>query len=221
MFMFLDESGDLGFDFETKTPSPKFVITLLVCKNRNAVTSFKTAVRKTLKNKINRGRKNKRIAEELHATRDSLSTKQYFYRKIKKQDWKIYAVVLNKGRVYEHLTTKTGRKKLYNFLANFLLEHVELSGVNPAVTLVVDRCKNKAEIEDFNQYLANQLEARLPLNVPLHIYHEDSKANPGLQAVDSFCWGIYRKYTQDDTQWYQYFVDKIEFETEYLGGEQA
>ena len=221
MFIYLDESGDLGFDFENKKPSQKFVITLLVCNNRAAVTSFKTAVRKTLRNKINHKRKNKRVVEELHATHDSIETKAYFYQKIKNQDWQIYAVVLNKVRVYDYLTSKPGRKKLYNYLANFLLKRIDLRNVNPAVTMVVDRCKNKAEIEDFNQYLANQLEARLPLKVPLNITHEDSKANTGLQAVDSFCWGIYRKYEHGDLEWYRYFADKIIFETEYLESGQA
>lgn len=88
-------------------------------------------------------------------------------------------------------------------------------------TLVVDKCKNKQEIEDFNQYLVNQLEAKLPLNIPLRISHEDSKTNTGLQAVDAFCWGIYRKYEHGDIEWYQHFADKIAFETEYLGDEQA
>lgn len=35
--------------------------------------------------------------------------------------------------------------------------------------MVVDKCKNEAEIEDFNQYLSCQLEAKLPLNIPLNI----------------------------------------------------
>ena len=54
--------------------------------------------------------------------------------------------------------------------------------------------KNKDEIADFNQHLANQLEALLPLAVPLNIYHERSHENAGLQAVDLFCWGVFRKY---------------------------
>jgi len=221
VFIFLDESGDLGFDFENKRPSQKFVITLLVCDNRKAVAGFKTAVRKTLRNKINHRKKNKRIVDELHATSDSISTKKYFYQKIQNTDWKIYTVALNKQRVYEHLTSKAGRKKLYNFLANFLLRQIDLSAANPAVTMVVDKCKSKDEIEDFNQYLVNQLEARLPLNIPLIISHEDSKANTGLQAVDSFCWGIYRKYEHRDLEWYRVFANKIAFETEYLGSEQT
>jgi len=221
MIIYLDESGDLGFDFANKKPSQKFVITLLACDNREAVTGFKTATRKTLRNKINHKRKNKRIVEELHATGDSIATKKYFYKKIINQDWRIYTVALNKQRVYEHLISKAGRKKLYNFLANFLLQQIDLSSANHTVTLVVDKCKNKEEIEDFNQYLANQFEARLPLNIPFIISHEDSKANTGLQAVDSFCWGIYRKYEHRDLEWYRVFANKIAFETEYLGNVQA
>jgi len=221
VFIFLDESGDLGFDFENKRPSKKFIITILVCDDRVAANAFKTAVRKTLRNKINHKRKNKRVVEELHATNDSIETKKYFYKNIKSKDWQIYTISLNKQRVYEHLTSKAGRKKLYNFLANFVLQKIDLSTANPAVTMVVDKCKNKDEIEDFNQYLANQLEARLPLNIPLIISHEDSKANTGLQAVDSFCWGIYRKYEHRDLEWYRVFANKVAFETEYLGSEQA
>lgn len=166
---------------------------------------------------MNHKKTNKRIVEELHATSTSLAIKQYFYRQIHSTPWGIYAVVLNKQRVYEHLTSKAGRKKLYNFLANFLLQKVDLARANPAVTLVVDKCKNKEEIADFNAYLANQLEARLPLAVPLHIHHQDSKMDAGLQAVDSFCWGIYRKHAHNDSDWYQCYADRILFETEYLG----
>lgn len=220
MFIYLDESGDLGFDYENKKPYQKFVITLLVCGSKKAADSFKTAVRRTLKNKLNHKKNNKRQIYELHATNLILPIKEYFYRQVKRQDWSIYTVILNKSRVYDHLTTKPGRKKLYNFLANFLLKQIDLSMANPAVTLVVDKCKNKAEIEDFNQYLANQLEARLPLNIPLHISHEDSTASSGLQAVDLFCWGVYRKYEHSDIEWYQHYGNKIVFETEYLGNDQ-
>ncbi len=31
VIIYLNESGDLGFDFENNRPSKKFVITLLVC----------------------------------------------------------------------------------------------------------------------------------------------------------------------------------------------
>jgi hypothetical protein len=91
-----------------------------------------------------------------------------------------------------------------------------LQNVTPAVTLITDRCKNREEIRDFNGYVANQLEALLPLNVPLNIYHERSHDNEGLQAVDLFCWGIFRKYEEGDSAWYDVYREEIVFETEYL-----
>jgi hypothetical protein len=65
-------------------------------------------------------------------------------------------------------------------------------------------------------YVANQLEALLPLNIPLNIYHERAHENAGLQAVDLFCWGIYKKCEMEDAEWYDIFREAIKFETEYL-----
>jgi len=93
LIVFLDESDDLGFDFSKRKTSRKFVITLLVCDHAEAAGGFQKAVRRTLKNKLNR--------------------------------------------------SPLGRMKLYNFLARFRLEHVDLQNSVPAVTLVTDRCKNK------------------------------------------------------------------------------
>ena len=123
--------------------------------------------------------------------------------------WNIYTMALNKRRVNDDLQSATGKKKLYNFLALFLLQQINLTAPGNAVTLVIDKSKNKDEIADFNQYVANQLEALLPLEVPLNIYHELSHENTGLQAVDLFCWGIFRKYEHGDYQWYREFGAKV------------
>lgn len=215
MIIYLDESGDLGFDFENKNPSRYFVITLLACSGKPVTDSFKIAVKRTLKNKLNH-KKSGRKVQELHATHLSFAFKSYFYKQIKNFDWQIYTVALNKQRVFDYLHSKVGRKKLYNYLANFIIEKVTFPKDISTVTLVVDKCKNKEEIEDFNGYLANQLEGELPLDVPLNVYHEDSMNSFGLQAVDLFCWGIFRKYERSDTQWYNIFRRQIRFETEYL-----
>jgi len=37
-----------------------------------------------------------------------------------------------------------------------------------------------------------------------------------LQAVDLFCWGIFRKYEMGDSEWYDVYQDALVFETEYL-----
>ncbi len=154
--------------------------------------------------------------EELKGVNTSISVKKYFLRSIQHNDWAVYTVILNKERVKTELRSKVGKKKLYNYLSRVLIEKINFSKDLPALTLVVDKMKNKREIKDFNQYLENQLSAYLPLNCMFYVYHKDSKEHAGLQAVDLFCWGIYRKYTMNDTIWYRSFSHKIKHEMVYL-----
>lgn len=170
---------------------------------------------RTLKNKLNH-KKGDRKVQELKGTGTTIEVKQYFFRHLLRDGWQLYTVVLNKTRVNDDLRKSHTKKKLYNFLARFILEKIDLNNAAPAVTLVTDRCKNREEIQDFNSYVANQLEAMLPLNVPLNIYHERSHDNQGLQAVYLFCWGIFRKYEMGDSDWYDVYREAIIFETEYL-----
>ncbi len=216
MFIYLDESGDLGFDFSKRKTTRKFIITILVCNSDAARKEFGKAVRRTLKNKLNRKKNKPRLITELKGTNTTLKIKQYFFRNIKSDDWAIYALALNKSRVEAPLRTKTGKKKLYNFLSRFLLEKLPLSNTEQNVEMVVDRSKNRKETRDFNQYLFNQVEALLPLNTAFDISHLSSVESTPLQAVDLFCWGIFRKYERDDRAWYDVFQDRIRFETEYL-----
>ena len=216
MYIYLDESGDLGFDFQKRKTSKKFVITLLVCSSNADRKELDRAVRRTLKNKLNRKKKNCRFVTELKGTATTMQVKEYFFRNIKTNRLAIYSLILNKIRVEKHLQTKIGKKKLYNFLARFLIEKLNLSEVQRNVELVVDRCKNREDARDFNQYLINQLEALLPLNTNLNILHLTSQESTGLQAVDLFSWGIFRKYENLDTEWYKVYSGMMRFETEYL-----
>ncbi|MES9988117.1 MAG: DUF3800 domain-containing protein [Candidatus Thiodiazotropha endolucinida] len=216
MIIFLDESGDLGFDWSKSKTSRYFVITLLVCDSSKTQEGFKKAVRRTLKNKLNHRKRNNRIVHELKGADTAVNIKAYFQRHVPENGWWIYSVTLNKARVNPDLQTKQGKKKLYNFLARFLLEHVVFPENLPVVNLVVDRCKNSDEIKDFNQYVENQLQALLPLETRLFISHEASQDNPGLQAVDLYCWGIARKDDKGDRAWYNLYRDKVAFETIYL-----
>lgn len=218
MFIFLDESGDLGFNWSKSKTSRFFVITLLVCDAKCIQDSFRKAVRRTLKNKLNHKKNNKRVVQELKGEETTLSIKQYFQRQVPADGLCIYSVTLNKSRVHTDLQTRQGKKKLYNFLARFILEKVEFKNPLPVVNLIVDRCKNTDEIKDFNQYVENQLEAILPLDTHLFITHEASHENPGLQAVDMYCWGIARKDDKNDRSWYNLYRDNIAFETIYLKG---
>jgi hypothetical protein len=215
MFIFRDESGDLGFDFNNANTTKKFVIALLVCDNRPVVNQFKRAVSRSKKSKLRRtsGR-----LEELKGASTSIEIKEYFFRFSPSSGWGIYTVILDKERAYGRLRKKLNRSKLYDFLARFLISQLQIPTGTNAVSLVIDRSKTRREIKDFDTYVGNHLTELMPMETPLFITHELSHNNPGLQAADLFSWGIFRKYERRDDEWYSLFSEWIIFEDEYLPG---
>ncbi len=215
MFVYLDESGDLGFDWSKSNTSLFFTVTILICYNKDIADKVRQAAKRTIRNKLNH-KKSKRKNKELKGASTTSKIKEYFYNLLPKTGWNIYSVTLNKKRVEEHLKTKTGKKKLYNFLARFIIEKTQIKNSTAHVNLILDKCKNKEEIKDFNIYIENQVGAILPLNTRLNITHESSSENPCLQAVDLFCWGIARKYKDKDESWYKIFSKMVKYDEIYL-----
>ncbi len=216
MYIYLDESGDLGFDFSKKKTTKKFVVTLLVCENQNAIKEFEKAVKRTLKNKLNHKKNKNRVVQELKGTTTTLEIKKYFYNQLKDNDWKIYSLIIDKQKLNPKLRTKSSKHRLYNVISRLILEKLPLKKASVNARLVVDRSKNRSEINEFNHYIQDQLEYLLPLNIGFKIVHLTSQEMSVLQAVDLFCWGIFRKYEFNDCLWYNEFKDKIIYKSEFL-----
>lgn len=214
MNIFLDESGDLGFDFLKKGTSKFFVICLLILPTPQDLQTLSKALNRTIKNKLNKGKISKNPAKEIKGSKTVLSVKQYFYRQTKGTTFFIYALILNKRRVYENLRDK--QEVLYNYVARVLIQNCPFSEANEKIILTLDKRKSSTEISHFNSYIFTQLRNSLPGNIPFQIFHHQSSQNKGLQAVDLFAWGIFRKYEKRDVKWYDEFRKKIKFEEVYL-----
>ncbi len=214
-YLCLDESGDLGFDFVNKKPSKYFTVCLLATSDPAVYHQIRRAVRKTLRRKVNKGGRAKRLKNELKATETTLDSKRYFYRQVESLRFGIYAITLNKRRVYERLTRD--KERVYNFVTRLVLDHVPFEQAADRVQLLVDRSKGSAEIADFNRYVVRSLQGRLNPTIPLNINHVASHEEPTLQAADLFSWGIFRKYEKRDTNWFDVFRTKIRYEDVYLG----
>ena len=199
-FLYLDESGDLGFDFVNKKPSKFFTVTILAMKGPLNNRLLTKAVKKTLKRKLNR---KKATTEELKGARTIFEIKKYFYNQIKDLKFAIYALTLNKKRVYERLTRD--KERVYNYISRLVLDKIAFEKAQVQVMLILDKSKSPKEIGDFNQYIFRQLKGRLDPKVPLDIKHENSRRYYGLQAVDLFSWGIFRKYEKKHTAWFDIF----------------
>ncbi len=215
MYIYLDESGDLGFDFSKAKTTGKFVVTLLCCRNASARKAIEVAVRRTLK-KLNKPKSKSRRIEELKGTGIELNYKDYFLKQISDEQWDLYTIVLNKTRVNPDLRQKEAKPRLYNYLARLVLDKLPLEQAEVNVKLVVDRSKNREDIQEFNHYLRSHIESRLPLNTGFFIDHQTSHESLCLQAVDLFCWGVARKYNHHDCEWYEKYAHKLCVEIEYL-----
>lgn len=213
-FLYLDESGDLGFDLSKLGRSRYFTICLLAVSGQTRNKAISKAVEKTIRRKLNPKGKRRRLVSELKGTRTSPAVKEYFYRQIAGIHFGIYALTLNKERVYPEL--QENKDRLYNYLARLILDQIPFGEAGDAVNLFIDRSKAQPEIREFDGYLRRQLESKFKPNVPLYIKHRDSQANKGLQAVDMFCYGFYRKYEMGDESWCRVFRSKIRLDDVYL-----
>ncbi len=211
LYLYLDESGDLGFDFVNKKPSKFFTITILAVSGSENNRQLIKAVKKTLIRKLNR---KKWTVEEMKGAKVSLEIKKYFYAQTKDTRFAIYSLTLNKRRVYERLARD--KERVYNYISRLVLDKIPFEKAQEQVILILDKSKTQKQVRDFNQYVFRQLKGRLDPKVPLDIKHQDSQQYYGLQAVDLFSWGIFRKYEKKDFEWFNMFKDKVTFEQQYL-----
>ena len=214
LYIYLDESGDLGFDFVNKKPSKFFTVCILVIKGTEGKKRISKMVERTLRRKLNPKGKRKRLVHELKATSTTLHVKEYFFRNIRNVDFSIYSLILNKKRVYQHLIEDKSR--VYNWVARMLLDQIDFSEADTQISLVIDKSKSKPEIAEFDRYVFWNLKGKVDPKIPLRISHKDSQEDLCLNAADLFSWGVFRKYEKSDTGWYDVFKSKIRYENLYL-----
>lgn len=213
-WLYLDESGDLGFDFVNKKPSRFFTICIVATSQAATNMRFKDAVRRTLRRKLNPPGKRRRMVDELKGVNTTLAIKQYAWRHVADATFGIYAVTLNKKRLYAKLTENKDR--VYNFVARLVIDHLPFERADSPIQLVVDRSKGASAIREFNDYIRQQLEGRIDPKLALDFMHEDSRTWPGLQWSDLFAWGIRQKYEYRNTAWFDLFKDKVRYDEQYL-----
>ena len=207
-YLYLDESGDLGFDFFNKKPSNFFTLSILAISTRESFKRIKKCVEITIRRKL------RNLSQELKGSKTKFSIKKYFWKKVNQNTFGIYAITLNKRKVYEYLSREKDR--VYNFMARQVVDKIPFEQATDRIQIVVDKSKAKREISEFNDYILRQLSGRIEPRIPLHIDHLSSEDDKVLQASDLFCWGIFRKYERNDYEWYDVFKEKVIYDDRYL-----
>jgi len=199
-YIFLDESGDLGF---SEKSSKWFLITVAIIPDSRVLEHAVKKIWRSL-------RKKHAHVGELHASNEKDVTRRRMLHMLAKIDClQVMTVVLNKTKVYIDLQNQ--KNYLYNFTANILLDGLHSRDIladDELINLVVDRKDTKKSLRDnFVSYLTTSMKRRRKgtFKVELHASHE----NKSLQAVDFVSWAIFRKYKHNDFEFYEIIKDKI------------
>ncbi len=89
-YLYLDESGDLGFDFVNKKPSKFFTVTIVAVQGQEMNRRLAKEVKLVLRRKLNPKNKRSRLVEELKGERTTSAIKKYFYERVKNIPFGIY-----------------------------------------------------------------------------------------------------------------------------------
>lgn len=201
--LFLDESGDLGFDFSKKGTSKVFVITCLFTENKKPIEKIVKKIHSQL------GKKFRKKSGVLHAFKEKPVTRQRLLSKLAKCNCSIMTIYLNKNKVYTKLYDE--KAVLYNYVANILLDRIYSKrltlSVNSLVLVASKRETNRFLNENFKNYLKSQAINTHKVNLAIEIKspHEEKS----LQAVDFASWAIFRKYEHRDDRYYNFIKEKI------------
>lgn len=215
-YLFLDESGDLGFDFNKPGTTKYFVETVLLLPDTAAKHAMEKAVERTVKAKIHRGKK-RESAGELKGSKAVRAVKKHFYAQISQLNFAVYTIILNKRAVPEQVIM--AKPRLYNHMTRQLIDRLPLDQAETRIFITLDRSKGLLDVPDFNRALLSQLQGTVAPNVPIEIFHADSAATKCLQAVDMMASAIFHKYEWQETEWYNEFANRIKLEEIYEVGQ--
>ena len=212
-YIFLDESGDLGFDFKKKKTSKFFVITFLFAKDKKVVERM---VKKVFKGFSKLEVKNHHGV--LHAYKETPRTRQKLLNMVRENNTSnVIVIYLNKRKVYSKLQDE--KQVLYNYVTNILLDRVctkKLIPIDEKISLVASRREtNKFLNQNFTAYLKNQVRNNHKLDIDIEI--KSPTQEKSLQVVDMLSWSVFRKYEHGDESYYNIIKPDIIEENSLFG----
>lgn len=202
--IYLDESGDLGFNFKKKKTSKYFIITLLFAQEKKPLEKmikkiFKTFSKKEVKNHHG----------SLHCYKELPRTRIKVLSLLAEKDVSVIAIYLNKMKVYVDL--QGAKHSLYNYVANILLDRVyskKLIPVNDAINLIASKREtNKFLNFNFKTYLKNKISENHNLKINIEI--KTPIKEKALQVVDFVSWSIFRKIEHRDDSYLNIIQRKV------------
>jgi hypothetical protein len=203
-YIFLDESGDLGFDFSKSKTSQFFVIACVFIEN-------KRPVEKVVK-KIFSGFSKKEIKNHhgiLHFYKERPVTRKRVLKMLDDKDIKILFIYLNKKKVYTKLQNE--KHILYNYVTNILLDRIytnNIISIDRSIKLVASQRETNRFLNDnFCQYLESQAINNHKASIKVII--KTPKQEKCLQVADAVSWSLFREVEHNDDSYIKIIENKI------------
>lgn len=202
MYIFIDESGDLGFN---KMRGSKFFV----------VCAIKIDDKKTLYRIIKRHRerylkKKYKEKSEVKFSNTSKENRRRILEDIKNiENLEIFSIIIDKRNAYEYVK-KDSPIRMHAFLLKILIEKCCKNPIENSSFIVIDRCFSKSQQDTLRLYLETQNENLL--NSTVEILHEKSEKDSGIMCVDFIVGAIFSKYERENISYYDIIKPKIMYE---------
>ena len=210
--VYLDESGDLGFDLTKASTSRHFLVTALVCEDTKPVEK---AVKKVFA-----GFTKAEVRHHhgyLHAFNEKPETRRKLLRLLADLDITVLVVTLDKRRVFTDDIDDP--HVLYNALVNTLMNRLmaqdDLSA-GGQIRLVASLRETFGLLNDtFTAYLLDRV--RTPPGVSLIVDVRHATAEKGLQAADLVSWSMFRWQEHGDHSYADLIHERVREVTDVFG----
>lgn len=202
MYIYLDESGDLGTKIKEGRSSRYFLATAIVFDDFISDKRVSNAVKVTVKRKFTRSKQ----ISELKGVYTTIGVKKYFYNLIKEDDIKIFSLVFDKQEFLHDILRDKNR--FYDKVFLMLIEKILNNSQIDKVRIFLDKSKKKHNISRFNKAVMD----RFLICNSIVITHDNSRLIRNLQVCDLFSNGIFQKYENGKNEWFEVFESKVVLE---------
>ena len=183
-YIYLDESGDLGFRGKGST---YFILTCVKIQDERTNLLFKRIPKDVRQRSL--AKKTKKTSE-LKFSNSSVLIRERFLSRVAKLDIEIYSLIVNKEYTQQKL--KDNLPVLYSYLIKILLENVITP--NNKIHICIDRCMSSSQRSNFENYINTEFLYKFNKVPELTILHENSNSNEALQVIDFICGAFGYKY---------------------------
>ncbi len=199
MFVYIDETGDLGFS----SKSSKYFILVGVVVESNENRKYENTIKKVLsrnKPKVKEG--------EIKFNNSKKDFRIKVLKEVKKRNIKIYYVYLEKKNfVRKNLSFSEIYFSMTKNLIEVIFSNIDFRKENKnRVDIFIDKSMRKKQLEKFKEELKDYLKN---FQVKTKTHHLDSHNNKGLSVTDFVCGSIGKKYNKKEIEYYDIIKEKI------------